>query len=1149
MFRPNAERPLVQLTKNLLDTYKHINEVYYAQKRARRASETAASQWDDQNHDLIINVGDVFAGRYKVRAKIGRGSFGQVVKAQDKETSDMVAIKVIKAKRAFRKQGGIELELLDKLSEADPDDAFGVVRIKGSFEWRGHLCVITELLSINLYDLLRTTQFRGLSLALVRKFARQLLTTLMFLRFETVSIIHCVAEDTPVLVVEDPPSPLIKPTCDADADADGEYGECSRARELMVHRTLERWSAASAADGEGSCEHDLSPTDRAVIHRLRLLSSLNTMQASTCLLPSDPFGYGCCARRSLRVAKATATPAEVAVPPPLPPVSPLDADSNESEQDEDEDASSSCVSSTACSYSYSSSYSGVPSFDDDDKLQLEYLLAMSASIPPRVSPPSLTVTHEVTNVPICALCPPEDQVLKLGCLSHGAMLHDEGIPLRTGETHFAYRPPSGLRSNVSRVVAVDPEPVPLPDPTPVTLPDAAQSSADGAVLGSSKRTPVPIVVRTPCPHRAGRRSVHALDCLPSDFDFEAPPYSPILHPPAAPDQPTSTDPDETFSPPLRLLSSRIQSFQRPDERRVLFSVKAQAGAVLRATGDHRVLGKRNGEVAYISVGELDLATDLVAVVAMGCVAPLTPQSTSSAVRLAVARVAGWLEGLHVSHRPFCHPPDGASFRADVDLICQSLCLDSHRHGEVPMSPCACCADGTHLTLCSHVKALATAFHIVPSEMSSGSPLEVRLTLEFAAAALAGLRSGASVFDLLSSVNRHCTLREASPRIAAAFAELSCHPYPDQNPFALKQLGLKVSCRYDPGLAQTLAIAGCYGATLVSRMTTVARDPRFHPTRAIPEGIFDPYDPSAALHAALPSFKQWAEEVELDLETGAFYSMIENLEELPGLHRVVDLTTVSDVHTFVTGGIVSHNCDIKPENILLRSSRRSAIKMIDFGSSCNVEERLYAYIQSRFYRAPEVLLGLSYGFPVDMWSLGCVLAELHTGRPLFAGSCEGDQLLKIIEYLGMPPDEMLEAGAKTPMYARKVPMAAAAVIPNGSEPAAPAPTRWELLPGAENATRRHYPAADVMGSPPHLLRRDFSSLLGTHTGGPRGAWAGHPGHSPVDYSLFEDLLHKILQYRPEDRITPEAALQHPFFTGVQVPEAAALPAQDLPILPS
>ncbi|KAG1447919.1 hypothetical protein G6F56_009106 [Rhizopus delemar] len=85
-----------------------------------------------------------------------------------------------------------------------------------------------------------------------------------------------------------------------------------------------------------------------------------------------------------------------------------------------------------------------------------------------------------------------------------------------------------------------------------------------------------------------------------------------------------------------------------------------------------------------------------------------------------------------------------------------------------------------------------------------------------------------------------------------------------------------------------------------------------------------------------------------------------------------------------------HCDLKPENILLKHPTKNSIKIIDFGSSCFVSEKVYTYIQSRFYRAPEVILGLSYNTAIDMWSLGCIVAELHTGVPLFPGKSEQEQ---------------------------------------------------------------------------------------------------------------------------------------------------------------
>ncbi|KAI8332198.1 kinase-like domain-containing protein [Chlamydoabsidia padenii] len=106
-----------------------------------------------------------------------------------------------------------------------------------------------------------------------------------------------------------------------------------------------------------------------------------------------------------------------------------------------------------------------------------------------------------------------------------------------------------------------------------------------------------------------------------------------------------------------------------------------------------------------------------------------------------------------------------------------------------------------------------------------------------------------------------------------------------------------------------------------------------------------------------------------------------------------------------------HCDLKPENILLKHPTKSTIKVIDFGSSCLENEKVYTYIQSRFYRAPEVILGLDYGTAIDMWSVGCILAELYTGYPLFPGENEHDQLACIMEVQGVPGRTLVEKSAR------------------------------------------------------------------------------------------------------------------------------------------
>ncbi|KAL7514971.1 hypothetical protein ACHAXN_012384 [Cyclotella atomus] len=104
-----------------------------------------------------------------------------------------------------------------------------------------------------------------------------------------------------------------------------------------------------------------------------------------------------------------------------------------------------------------------------------------------------------------------------------------------------------------------------------------------------------------------------------------------------------------------------------------------------------------------------------------------------------------------------------------------------------------------------------------------------------------------------------------------------------------------------------------------------------------------------------------------------------------------------------------HCDIKPENILLRSYSRALVKVIDFGSSSFVSDRQSSYIQSRSYRAPEVILGLPYDGGIDMWSLGCVVAEMYTGEVTFQNDSEVSMLSRIEAICGPFPKHMIAKG--------------------------------------------------------------------------------------------------------------------------------------------
>lgn len=83
----------------------------------------------------------------------------------------------------------------------------------------------------------------------------------------------------------------------------------------------------------------------------------------------------------------------------------------------------------------------------------------------------------------------------------------------------------------------------------------------------------------------------------------------------------------------------------------------------------------------------------------------------------------------------------------------------------------------------------------------------------------------------------------------------------------------------------------------------------------------------------------------------------------------------------------------------------SVKLCDFGSGCKTSEQVYTYVQSRFYRAPEVVLRIPYSPKVDIWSLGCIVYELCTGEPLFPGQNEQELLELQMEVLGIPPDTL------------------------------------------------------------------------------------------------------------------------------------------------
>lgn len=127
-------------------------------------------------------------------------------------------------------------------------------------------------------------------------------------------------------------------------------------------------------------------------------------------------------------------------------------------------------------------------------------------------------------------------------------------------------------------------------------------------------------------------------------------------------------------------------------------------------------------------------------------------------------------------------------------------------------------------------------------------------------------------------------------------------------------------------------------------------------------------------------------------------------------------------------------DLKPQNLLI--NREGNLKLADFGlaRAFGIPVRSYTHeVVTLWYRAPDVLMGSKqYSTPVDIWSVGCIFAEMVNGRPLFPGTSDNDQLLKIFKTLGTPSPtswpEVTELPDWKPDYPKCEPRAWEEIVP-------------------------------------------------------------------------------------------------------------------------
>ncbi|XP_026218831.1 pre-mRNA processing factor 4Bb [Anabas testudineus] len=104
-----------------------------------------------------------------------------------------------------------------------------------------------------------------------------------------------------------------------------------------------------------------------------------------------------------------------------------------------------------------------------------------------------------------------------------------------------------------------------------------------------------------------------------------------------------------------------------------------------------------------------------------------------------------------------------------------------------------------------------------------------------------------------------------------------------------------------------------------------------------------------------------------------------------------------------------HADIKPDNILVNESK-TILKLCDFGSASHIADNdITPYLVSRFYRAPEIIIGKPYDYGIDMWSVGCTLYELYTGKILFPGSSNNHMIKLAMDLKGKMPNKMIRKG--------------------------------------------------------------------------------------------------------------------------------------------
>ncbi|KAL9132011.1 MAG: hypothetical protein Q9175_006633 [Cornicularia normoerica] len=192
--------------------------------QAKALDMSMLDDWDDPEGYYKVILGELLDGRYHVQSNLGKGMFSGVVRAIDQTTKRLVAIKLIRNNETMKKAGLKEIEILQKLAYADPEDKKHMIRLERFFEHKSHLCMVFENLSINLREVLKKFgRDVGINLKAVRAYAQQMFLGLSLLR--KCNILHADLKPDNVLVNE---SRNVLKICDLGSASDASENEVTQ---------------------------------------------------------------------------------------------------------------------------------------------------------------------------------------------------------------------------------------------------------------------------------------------------------------------------------------------------------------------------------------------------------------------------------------------------------------------------------------------------------------------------------------------------------------------------------------------------------------------------------------------------------------------------------------------------------------------------------------------------------------------------------------------------------------------------------------------------------------------------------------------------------------------------------------------------------